>query len=587
MLDSVSARTEASLRVKRGALKKVLAKTFPLAALCVLMMANSATAQTQVRANITADNAYSFGYGSGVINTLYGPVENTDPKDIFNCPKGRETYTFTPAPNDYLYIIAWSDDSGLQGVLGEFLKAGLHADYSHAIYTGTPDWQVYATGMDVDIGKGGVSLAQINAQLAIADTPGAGGPASSGGWVDINGGIPGTTGTTGTLVIGGANTKPPSALPFPHVCGISRGARWMWYNAYPGVLDGFTQNPNDGHGHREFLIFRIPVKKVLEDTDPIEPGPIGTGKIDPNDVIVQLAPCSLAGDISHHCDLGQDAQGNRVYAFTAPVSLPGGESCDLSVEMPPEATNVTYGPTTMTNGSAQVSGTFTLPPSRSGPFCFEIKCKTAMTSCSKTVCTQLLPLARVADDHSHQDTTADGGRAGAAKLAVGGQVSSLNTRQNTRTAPGFGGWVDYRLSRAFAVGGEVNFFPREDPFNDLGGGRVTQAFVTGSVGRQFDGFRLYGKVGPGLNSFSRKINGLIFDGELVSAVDVGRKNLFALKFGGGVEMCPSSRFFTSIEAGDVATWQQSHLRSVSLRPGNVSTFWEHNLQFGFRFGGRF
>jgi len=71
---------------------------------------------------ITADNAYSFGYGdaSSMLNFTQG-TRATTAGDIFNCPVGvgPEEYTIAEAdapPGAYLYIASWDDHAVTQGV---------------------------------------------------------------------------------------------------------------------------------------------------------------------------------------------------------------------------------------------------------------------------------------------------------------------------------------------------------------------------------------------------------------------------------------------------------------------------------------
>ena len=47
---------------------------------------------------------------------------------------------------DYLYVIAWADDGGCQGLIGEFSG-------TTTIKTGEPGWEVYATGKDFNMGN--------------------------------------------------------------------------------------------------------------------------------------------------------------------------------------------------------------------------------------------------------------------------------------------------------------------------------------------------------------------------------------------------------------------------------------------------
>ncbi|MBK8980514.1 MAG: hypothetical protein IPM29_31820 [Planctomycetes bacterium] len=218
---------------------------------------SAAWGTAQVNVAITADNAYSFGYGS-VSNipttSLFGGVENCNAGAIFNCVGGPETYLNVPAgPDDYLYIIAYSDESSTQGVLGQFVSA---TNANKKVYTGTSAWQVFATGVDYDpCGSGGPSLAVINQQIVLANA-GGGGAGSSGGWVGVAGG---GSGTVGALAIGEANDN--AGGDFPQVCTstIDTAATWMWYNPDPSSIT----NPFRGTVGGEFLIFRLPVQQVV------------------------------------------------------------------------------------------------------------------------------------------------------------------------------------------------------------------------------------------------------------------------------------------------------------------------------------
>jgi hypothetical protein len=227
-----------------------------LAVLGVLCGAGLAHA-SGVNVTITADNAYSFGYGTGAgLNLIYGNVENCYSADIFLCSTGPETYLNVPSgANNYLYIVAYSDNSGTQGVLAQFVSG------VNTVYTGTSAWQVYATGIDIDPncsgtgGPNGPSLATINTEIGKANIN-TGGPGSSVGWVGVAGGA---TGTVGTLAIGEANDS--ASGTFPVVCNtmIGSAARWMWYNPDPSQYTNPFASPAPPG---EFLIFRLPTSQV-------------------------------------------------------------------------------------------------------------------------------------------------------------------------------------------------------------------------------------------------------------------------------------------------------------------------------------
>ena len=455
------------------------------------------------------------------------------------------------------------------------------------IYTGAPGWEVYATGIDYDIGSGGPPLSStgpsINTQIGIANNT-SGGPGTSVGWVGVSGGA------NGNLAVGSTNTPPTSPNPFPAVCGIDPAAQWMWYNARPGVLNAFTNSlaPNNGGGstvgnggHREYLIFRIPVRSLVT----VDPRDYGPGPTHTPDFTRYTVACHIDGEVHDLCDLGRDPQGNQIYAFTAPLSLSNADSCDLSVKMPSGAVTVSYGPTTLSSGTTQVSGTFTVPPSVTGQFCFELECKNgALGSCGKEVCVNLPPRAlgvgeTAVKDHHPQATTTSNRHLDVSRFEVGAQFTSLNTRQNLQTQPGVGGRLTYNVLDSLAFEAEANFFPREGFSSEFDGGRVTQAFVGIKTGRRFESFEVFGTVKPGVQSFSRAVTGYRFDHEILTGVDVGRKNLFALNLGGGVELCPASRVGVRFGVGDTVTFHPGRESLGPHSPVRVPRFTEHNFQF--------
>lgn len=238
--------------------QQLLSKTTFAIAITILSFLMGVTAQAQVTAVITADNAYGFGYGTATAipsTQYYGGIENLTAADIFSFATGAETYTVYPAITDYLYIVAWSDDVTKQGVLGQFKNGSLPS-----LYTGIGNWQVFATGINFDSNAlnttKGPSLALINQQIIIANK-GIGTLASSGGWVGVK-----STGQS--LAIGELNDT--LGGDFPQVAGIDSTARWMWFNVDPTKYNAFTQGPGTG-GHKEFLIFRIPARAIVTPAD--------------------------------------------------------------------------------------------------------------------------------------------------------------------------------------------------------------------------------------------------------------------------------------------------------------------------------
>lgn len=111
-----------------------------------------------ITATITVDNGYGFGFGdtNGIFpGQYYGGVDNCSAAAIFNncyvfvppdnpnTDDGPEIYNITANWTNYLYIVAWSDDSTLQGTVASF------TDHDTGITVTTSPawpWQVYATG---------------------------------------------------------------------------------------------------------------------------------------------------------------------------------------------------------------------------------------------------------------------------------------------------------------------------------------------------------------------------------------------------------------------------------------------------------
>ena len=237
---------------------------------------------------ITVDNAYGFGFGdvNGMTTTSYfGGIRNTSAGEITNglpvlytagdanagngftnSGIGPEQYDLNGLPaSDYLYLIAWSDDTTLQGALGSFTVGSTTIGTVSGV-----GWEVFATGIDRDSNIAGDTLtnsptdiALINSQIALANTN-SGGVGTSIGWVDEDGLLPDDSPGSGALVFGDDNTGGAGGThPFGAINGIDSNARWMWYNEDPSTISNpFSAGPEGPDGHHEFLIFRIPVNAI-------------------------------------------------------------------------------------------------------------------------------------------------------------------------------------------------------------------------------------------------------------------------------------------------------------------------------------
>lgn len=243
---------------------------------------------------ITADNAYGFGYGSdsALVDYFEGVEDGGD--NIFVCSaecdentpcanavecddfgtcnddrRGPETY-IVPGNltnrDGYLYVVVWSDESVTQGLIGQFSASD---GSSPAVYTGSPDWEVCATGMDIDPSGADPTVELINSQIA-ACNQGAAGTSFSDGWIG-DGLENNPSGVMELTVLSDVSMEPPQ---FANLCqaednsdpdrtgdSIDAEARWMWFDENNTDATGaFTSN---GQPRGDFLIFRLPVDTVI------------------------------------------------------------------------------------------------------------------------------------------------------------------------------------------------------------------------------------------------------------------------------------------------------------------------------------
>jgi hypothetical protein len=219
-------------------------------ALAVAFGSDSVTPAQSVTVNavITVDNVYKLCHGPA----SPGTITCVGADDNFITV---ETYTLSPSATDYIYIAAWSDDTFLQGFLGQFSSG------STTIRTGDPGFDVCATGQDLD------TLAQQPSPAALATAINQCNTAS--GWVNPVVGQTAPWLWAGIVGFDPAASGPSAELnkftpPFP---------KWIWHDAGQAAqVQIGTGNPawygcngsdrpfNDGCNHQEYLIFRLPVK---------------------------------------------------------------------------------------------------------------------------------------------------------------------------------------------------------------------------------------------------------------------------------------------------------------------------------------
>ncbi len=217
---------------------------------------------------ITADNAYSFGYGTagGITHFTQGRRAQTA-GEIFNCPigEGPETYVIpeSDAPDGaYLYIVTWDDLSVTQGVLGQFTRD------MGSVFTGDPRFEVCATGIDYSGGADalvGPSQAVINAEIGRCNSGASDASTTSKGWVNAAG--PVVSGAVGKLAVGELNddaggTFPITCQPTSTTLGITSTAKWMWYDPEDGQ-GGDAFHSTGANRFKAFLIFRLGVSDII------------------------------------------------------------------------------------------------------------------------------------------------------------------------------------------------------------------------------------------------------------------------------------------------------------------------------------
>ena len=231
-------------------------------------LADGPAASGPVHVVVTADNAYSFGYGDvGGISSFTQGTRAHQAGDIFNCPVGvgPEAYDVPAAsapPGAYLYIASWDDLEVTQGVLGVFSRD------SGTVLTGDMRFEVCGTGIDYSTGPDedtGPTQDIINAQIAICNA-GTGDPATTTkGWVNSAGAT--TPNALGKLAVGEDNSDaggdfPITCQPTQTTDGVPADARWMWWDP----ADGSVADPFRSTGvntFRAFLIFRLAADSIV------------------------------------------------------------------------------------------------------------------------------------------------------------------------------------------------------------------------------------------------------------------------------------------------------------------------------------
>ncbi len=180
-----------------------------------------------------------------------------------------------------------------------------------------------------------------------------------------------------------------------------------------------------------------------------------------------------------------------------------------------------------------------------------------------------------------------------AKIEVGGQFSSLNTRDfplsglidHARSEAGVGARLTYNWNKHVAFEAEGNFFP-VTAFADLNSDdAIIQGQFGVKAGKRFNKFGIFAKARPGFVSFGEvptqigtetiDINELPM---VFPIIEFRRRNFFSMDLGAVLEFYPSRRIVVRFDAGDTMI----HLGEppVDLFTGTTgSARTAHNFQF--------
>ena len=183
-----------------------------------------------INADFTCDNSYAIWLGSqNQVHTLIKQETNNSAGDIH----AGEHFSFTAYENDFLYVLAWSDDATKQGLIGMF-NGGVRKQM------GDLEWEVLPTNQDKDNNQF-PTLTEINSHLTVA---------LPSDWKQPFVGP--TNANTSTIYSG-----------WSPIANIDLDANWVWYDS------NNSGNPfSPGRNHQEFLIFRIPVKNLTSCCSP-------------------------------------------------------------------------------------------------------------------------------------------------------------------------------------------------------------------------------------------------------------------------------------------------------------------------------
>lgn len=176
------------------------------------------------------------------------------------------------------------------------------------------------------------------------------------------------------------------------------------------------------------------------------------------------------------------------------------------------------------------------------------------------------------------------------KLEVSGQLAVNDLAELETTDYGFGGRFGFRATPVFTFEGELNLYASDIPdVVPVTSSRLEGLFGV-KVGPRFDRFSVFGKLRPGFLRFGEAPEPFpciaIYPPPLNCVLGTGR-TVFALDFGGGVEVYPTERSLVRFDLSDLMLQYPGPAIRRNRGAFDGEHSWGHNLRFavgaGFRF----
>jgi hypothetical protein len=159
-----------------------------------------------------------------------------------------------------------------------------------------------------------------------------------------------------------------------------------------------------------------------------------------------------------------------------------------------------------------------------------------------------------------------------------------------RVAVGVGGIASLNLSPNLSVEGSVSYFPgfQAGNLNLTDSGRELTVLGGVKVGRRFGRLGVYGKIEPGLASFSCGMNSVGPQDQLF--IDCERRTHFALEYGGVVDYTISPRTLLRLDVAQILMAEFDQILESGpgwelIRPGEIAQHADFRLSVMHRFGG--